>query len=396
MKKKLAFVIPSLDAGGGEKSLVNLLNAIDAERYDIDLLLFHKRGIFLNSLPAHVTVLEPKERFKLFGLGLAQSIIAAATRLDFTLMKHRLLFAIKNKRIKNVAHAEQHSWQHSSAMMEPLEGEYDVAIGFLEKSSVYFAIDKITAKKKIGFIHTNYLQMGMDVEFDRPYFAKLDAIVTVSGECGNVLAQVFPEFADKITIVHNITSPELIRRLATTGNANEIKGGAVIVSVGRLHPLKGFDLAVAACAILVGKGIPVQWFVIGDGEQRNVVEKAIADNKLENHFFLLGLRENPYPYVNRADVYVQPSRLEGKSIAIDEAKILGKPIVVTNYTTVADQITHEYNGIVCDMNPQGIADGIIRLLDDVELRQKLSGNLAHENLGTISELEKFYEIIEKP
>jgi glycosyltransferase involved in cell wall biosynthesis len=396
MKKKLAFVIPSLDAGGGEKSLVNLLTAIDHERYAIDLFLFHKRGIFLQSLPEHVRVLEPQGRFRLFGFGLAKSVIAALQRLDFGLLKHRLLFAIKNKRIKNASQAEQYSWPHLSAVMETPDGEYDAAIGFLEKSSVYFAIDKIKAKKKIAFIHTNYRQMGMDAEIDRPYFNKLDAIVTVSDECGSVLTDVFPEFADKITIMHNIVSPQLIKRLAETGNANEIDGSRAIVSVGRLHPLKGFDLAVGACAILVDKGFPVQWFVIGDGQQRNIIEKAIADSKLEKHFILLGLRENPYPYVRRADIYVQPSRLEGKSIAIDEAKILGKPIVVTNYATVSDQITDGHNGIVCDMTAEGIAEGIIRLFNDETLRKKLSANLAAENLSTTSEVEKLYEIIEKP
>jgi len=394
MKRKLAFVIPSLDAGGGEKSLVNLLNTIDAERYEIDLVLFHKRGIFLPSVPAHVRILEPNGKYDVFKRGLISSVLGSIARFDFALAVNRVAFAVKNKMIANVSRAEQSSWPNVAATLQTIEGEYDAAIGFLEKSSIYFAVDKITAKKKIGFIHTNYRQMGIDAGIDRPYFKKLDAIVTVSDECHNVLCEVFPEFAHKTSVMHNIVSPQFIHKLAI-GNAPEIRGENLVVSVGRLHRLKGFDMAVEACANLVRRGIEIQWFVIGDGEEREKLQKMIADHKLETHFHLLGLRENPYPYVSRATVYVQPSRLEGKSIAIDEAKILSRPIVVTNYTTVADQITEGVNGIVCPINADGIADAVAKLLGDRPLRERLSANLASENLGTANEITKLYDLIDR-
>lgn len=393
MKKKLAFVIPSLDAGGGEKALVSLLGVMDFQRYDVDLIVFKNRGLFLKMLPAQVRVLTPGGDYATFGLGLGKSLLRFLLRGKFSLVWHRLQFALTSKTNKHVARAEQHNWKHLSAAMATIPGDYDAAIGFLEKSSVYFAVDKIKAKNKLGFIHTNYTDMGMDADFDRPYFQKLDAIVTVSDECESVLKNVFPEYTDKISVVQNVVSPGMIRQLAENGSAPEIAKRPAIVSVGRLHPLKGFDLAVEACAMLVSKGIDLQWLVIGDGGERPALERMIADRKLENHFHLIGLRENPYAYVRKADIYVQPSRVEGKSIAIDEAKILAKPMVVTGYATVADQITNGVNGLVCAIDANGIANGIETLLNNAAMQQRFAENLAKESLGTEAEVEKFYALI---
>jgi glycosyltransferase involved in cell wall biosynthesis len=394
MKKKIVFVIPGLDAGGGEKSLVNLLNTIDS-RYEIDVVLFHKRGIFLKMIPENINVYGVAGNFDIFSMGLSQSVKMALKSFNLKLVANRILFALKNRWVKNVSHAEQFSWKYVAASMQPIEKQYDVAIAFLEKSSIYFTVEKINATKKIGFIHNDYIELGMAADFDRPYFKKLNHIVTVSGECAHVLEKIFPEFQDKISVMYNIVSPKLIHRMAKTGNANDMAETAkTIVSIGRLHPQKGFDMAIDACEIIVKKGHDIKWYVIGEGHERPVLEKKIADKMLENHFFLIGLRENPYPYVKKAALYAQTSRFEGKSIAIDEAKILAKPIVVTNFTTVKDQIQDKINGVITEINPESVAKGIIKMLEDETLRQALVENLKKENLGTEPEIEKLYDLIE--
>ena len=88
-----------------------------------------------------------------------------------------------------------------------------------------------------------------------------------------------------------------------------------------------FDIAIKAAAILVKKGYTIKWYVLGEGEERNTLEQSIKEHNLIANFILLGIKENPYPYINNATIYVQPSRFEGKSLAIDEAKILHKPIL---------------------------------------------------------------------
>ncbi|NGM85592.1 glycosyltransferase [Paenibacillus sp. 7124] len=396
MKKNLLFVMPGLSAGGGEKSLVNLLSQIDFGQYAVDLFLFNHEGIFMEFLPKEVNVLPLPESFRLFHLPLARSVKELVLRHKLPLAYSRTMFAFKNAVSQSQAVTEQYSWKYISRSVEPLEKRYDVAIGFLEKTSTYFCVDKVNAVKKIGWVHIDYDKLGMDPEFDKGYFQRLDHIVTVSEECVDILARRFPEQRHKIELIYNIISPRIIRQMADQAkvdvygrSGNEI----VILSIGRLHPQKGFELAIEACKLLVNKGYDIRWNVIGSGEEKARLTRLIREHGLENHFKLLGLMTNPYSYIKHADFYVQTSRFEGKSIAIDEAKILNKPILVTNFSTAKDQIRHEHNGLIASMNPEDIARGIERLIEDRELRARLSRNLSLEKLGTEEEIDKLYRLV---
>ncbi len=236
----------------------------------------------------------------------------------------------------------------------------------------------------------------MDPKFDIRYFRKLNNIITVSEECGNILKSRFPSERNKVRIMYNIVSPKLINKMAKQvkmgvydKKCNEI----VILSIGRLHYQKGFELAIKACRKLVDKGFNIKWNIIGDGEERENLTKLIKINNLENHVILLGLKSNPYPYIKQADIYAQTSRFEGKSIAIDEAKILQKPIIVTNFSTARDQITDGVNGLIVDMNSIAISEGIEQLIKDFELKKTIISNLSKEELGTEEEINKLYEIL---
>jgi glycosyltransferase involved in cell wall biosynthesis len=396
MKKKLLFVMPGLHAGGGEKSLVNLLGVIDRERYDVDVMLFHKTGIFLKMVPDYVKVMEISGDYRIFSKGLMSSVVSFLLGFKWQLVTDRIAFAMKNKKISNKSAAEQFSWKNAGRAIPVADKEYDVAVGFLEKSSVYYVVDKVRAKKKIGWIHTNYSSSGMQSGFDAPYFKQLGHIVTVSDECAAALGQSFPALQQKIAVIHNIVSEKLVRKLADTGDAAGMNfPGTTILSVGRLSTEKGFDLAVDACEILVRNGVEVNWYVIGDGRERNALAQQIEDRGLQGKFHLLGAKENPYPYLKKASVYVQPSRYEGKSIAIDEAKMLHKPIVATRFTTVKDQISDGVNGLVAEMSPEGIANEIRKIVTDKSLAEKLSAALREEHISSESEIEKLYALIER-
>jgi len=396
IKKNIAFVIPSLGAGGGEKSLVNLLNVVDYSKYNVDLILLHKVGLFLNMLPPNVTILEVEGNdYQIFTKGLIKSILSSLIKGKIKLAFHRILFAIKNNVINNKAVAEQISWTNLQNSIPRFQKQYDVAIGFLEKTSIYIATEKINALKKIGFIHNDYDQLGLDPKKDFSFFKKLDKIVTVSEKCENVLKSKFPSLSNKINIIYNIVSTNLINKLAESQIPTEMDSNAIcIISIGRLHPQKGFDLAIESCFILKKRGYNVKWYIIGDGNERNSLTTKIKKLGLENYFLLLGLRENPYPYVKKANIYCQTSRFEGKSIAIDEAKILKKVIVTTNFTTVKDQINHEVNGIVCNMDANSIAENLIRVINNKQKQNEIIKNLSSECLGTESEINKLYKLFE--
>jgi glycosyltransferase involved in cell wall biosynthesis len=206
----------------------------------------------------------------------------------------------------------------------------------------------------------------------------------------------FPEIQSKIKVVHNIVSAKTVQQLAVE-NINDTQfqsNDFTIVTVARLSQEKGIDIAIEACKILVQNNSNIKWYVIGEGNERGQLEQFIQQNQLQNHFFLLGLRSNPYSYVKQATVYVQPSRYEGKSIAIDEAKILAKPIVVTNFTTAKDQIHHAINGIISGNDATQLAKDILLVLNNKNLQTNLSLHLTNEiNDNSIAEITQFYSML---
>ena len=395
MKKNIVFVIPSLTAGGAEKSLVNLLNTIDYTLFNVDLVLLHKKGIFLSMVPSEVTIVKLNLNYNLFSKELITSSLAFLKFGKFNLIYNRILFFAKNKFTKNKAVAEQNSWKNIQKSIDKLPKKYDVAIGFLEKSSIYFAVDKIDAKVKMGWIHTTYSSSGMNAKFDTNYFEKCNAVIAVSPDCEADLQSNFPNLKNKFKTIYNIVSASVIHNLSNQNCDDVLFSNAQnsIVTVARLSSEKGIDLAVETSKILIKKYINFKWFVIGDGQDRENLEKKIKEYQLQNHFFLIGLKQNPYPYLKLCTLYVQPSQYEGKSMAIEEAKILCKPIVVTNFTTAKDQINHNENGIIAAMNAESLSNEIMNVLQNSNLQEKLRLNLSKEQLGTEQEINKLYEII---
>lgn len=397
MKKKILFVIPSLAAGGGEKSLVNLLFQINYDLYEVDLLLFSHKGAFLNVIPEEVRILNNSPQHSVFASGLKTSLQTFLSNGQMKLAYARVMFTMINRLMTNSAMSEQYSWKYQRVSFDPLDTKYDAAVGYLEKSSIYFIVDKVKATKKIGWIHTNYSESGMNSKFDKPYFKHLDQLVTVSEECAKSLQENFEHLQNKIKVIYNIVSPKIIQHESNRELDSDFtydSNTTNIITVARLSREKGIDLAIKACEKLVNQGYNLKWYVLGEGSEREYLEKLIESCGLKERFILVGIKENPYPYIKGSDVYVQPSRYEGKSIAIDEAKILHKPIVVTNYDTAKDQITNNVNGLIVEMTDQGIAEGIQTCMNNTSLRESFISSLSSEKLGTEEEINKLYEIFQ--
>lgn len=360
-KTKILFVCASLKVGGAEKSLVNLLNLIDYTKYDVDLLLFQKQGAFIEQVPEAVTILEMKPNAK---------ALYDQTRLS---LRKTCMQAVKyistvweTLRWKEYDALRAHRWvdvyRH---ICEPLDQHYDVAVGFQSGEPTYYVLDKVKAKRYVTFFHTDISNIVLADSIEKQYLARADMIATISDRCVESISKEFPEFANKTVCIENLTSAKLVRSLAGTDIPDEYvhcADSTIIVSVGRLVQLKGYDMAIDAAAILRTKNIPFQWFIIGEGNERAALTAQIRERGLNDCFHLLGLKTNPYPYIKFADILVQSSRYEGKSVVLDEAKILEKKIVVTNYNSAKDQITHCENGLIAEMNPQSIAECIEKYL----------------------------------
>ncbi len=375
---KTLIVINNLLCGGAQKSLVSLLNSLNKDDLDLDLLVLNQNNMFFDQIPQWVNRLQSVDEINAMHLPLKGCL---KQNLNIKL-RSKLLIAKISLNIKGDAslNAVQNLWRAWCKHIPARRQHYDLAISYVDGFSNYYVIDKVSADRKILWVHNEYDKLSYNAEFDRTYFEKANDIVTISEECVESLKRVFPEFSNKIQLLYNISSSKMIHAMANTGQPEEYVGKKnILVSVGRLNEQKGFDLAVQAAANMKSRGLVFTWFIIGEGEQEKNLLKQISDEKLEKNVQLLGLRKNPYPYIRFADVFVQPSRYEGKSIVLDEAKILEKPIVVTNYTTVYDSITNGVNGTITEFDEYELADAIIELLKYKHLRDKYSLCLKKEN-----------------
>lgn len=391
-KKKLLFVMNNLNCGGAEKSLISLLQTIDYSSYEVDLFLFKHEGVFLKNLPQRVNVLDAPTLYPYFDMPIKAAVVDCVRHNRFRLAAARIGAGYVYRTEKNIAKCEQKAWRFLSKSLAKLSKEYDAAIGYLEKMPIYYVIEKVKACTKIGFIHSDYDELGMDPNIDTTYFDQLNYIVTVSEESVRLLKERFPKFEKKIELMHNIVSPAAIIEMSIEEHDLPTTG-FTITSVGRLIYQKGFDMAVEACELLVKDGYDIKWYIVGEGQEREKLEQLIKSKKLEHALILTGLQENPYTYIKQCDLYVQTSISEGRCLTITEAKILNKPIVSTNFAVIYDQLNHEENGLIVSQDANSIYEGVKRLIDNEPLRKHFIDNLKKETLGTEYEIHKLYQWI---
>lgn len=393
MKKQILFVIPSMRSGGAEKSLLTVLSLFDYDRFDVDLLCFRHDGLFFDKLPKEVNVIGSSENYEAFDGDAVQAV-------KYFVKKGKLISAVDRWKYSKLYSAqdkhdfEEMQWKYLKKQLPKIQKKYDCAIGYLEGNANRFVAENVCAGKKICYIHNDIEKLGFDKESFEKTFETADKIVTVSEECEKSLLRNFEKFSKKFYVIENITSREIVTKESKLFEAYpDRKDNTIICTVGRFFEQKNISLAVDACAELVRRGLKIKWYHIGDGPLREQIERQIGENNLSDTFILLGEKSEPYPYVGQCDIYVQPSLFEGKSIAIDEAKCLCRPIVVTDFSTVHDQIENGINGLICRMEKNDMADKIESLINYPEKRKKLEENLEKEKIGNEEELKKIYGLI---
>ncbi len=396
MKKKILFVMENMGSGGGERSLLSLLQMIDYEKYEVDLLLFKSAGLFLGMVPEQVNILTFDKPYTQFRQPAVKSAVSLFLSGRPALALKRVLYSrTVNSSSGSPRSRDQHAWKYLKGFLTKTEKKYDAAVGYLEGIPNFYVADCARADTKIVYVHNDYRKLEMDAEIDSVFFSEVDYIVTVSEECEKVLREVFPQYAEKVRMIENITSSKILGKMAAENveDFDKKSDEKFLLTIGRISQQKGYDLAIDAAEILVKKGFNFKWFSIGKGEMKDELLQKIKEKNLEEIFIFLGERANPYPYLSKCDIYVQPSYFEGKSIAIDEAKCLAKPIVATKFTTVYDQLADGETAVLAEMNAESIAEKIAQLIDDENLAKKLSGNLKKMKHGNEEEVQKFYALL---
>lgn len=396
MKKNILFVMESLGIGGAEKSLVTLLSQFDYSKYEVDLFLFNPTGEFIDLLPSEVNLLKTPEDFQNYISSPKDSIRYLCKRRSLKLLICKMMEMVILIINKFLFKKEYIGWKYIRQSINVLPKEYDVAIGFLEKKTIYFTVDRVISKKKIGWIHIDYDKIDYHYLTDNFYFNKLDNIITVSQHCKDVLEGLFPKYKNKMEIIENIISPNLISLLSR--EKLDIKSfssyGKLICTVCRITEQKGIDIAIECCEQLVKRGLTFKWIVVGDGPEKLRLQKMISDKKLNDFFEIIGAKSNPYPYMRLCDIYVQPSRWEGFGITVAEAKVLAKPILANAIPEFIEQLEHQKTGILYRSFDEMVNE-LEKLLVNEDYCKKLSQNLKDLDLNNRDEILKLERLLEE-
>lgn len=394
--KKILITSFDMGIGGVERSLVNMLDNFDYENYEVDLMLYRHQGEFLDMIPDKVNLLDEKEGYNSFGDSLNKVIKEGKYALASARIKAKLV-AMGTKTTKKVEeigyYQDQLANKYSNKYLNDIDTEYDTAISYVWPHDM--VAYKVNAKKKIAWIHTDYSTIYVDRKIDMELWNKFDYIVSISQDCTDAFVKMYPSLKEKIVLVENIRSPKFINKMADEeckdmNDSNEIK----LLTVGRLCHAKAIDNAIKTMKLLKNKGINnVKWYVIGYGPDEEMLRNLIKECNVSDRIFLLGKKTNPYPYMKKCDIYIQPSRYEGKSVTVLEAQMLGKPVLITNYPTAKSQLKHDVDGYITDLSVEGIVIGIENLINDINLRHKLEKNTSEFDYSNVEELEKLYEII---
>lgn len=381
-----------MGCGGAEKSLLSLLSLIDYQKYDITLLMFRRGGMFEPLLSA-VRIHDALDYMSFCAQPAGKQLLSFDLR-RLTARLRTSIFLRQNTRKGHPLHDAQAYWKYASTAFDPLPECYDIAIAWGQGTPTHFVAEKVTAQRKFAWVNADYANVGHDKEFDYPFYAVYEKIVCVSDQLRLMLKKVFPEFAGKIMTILDINNPEMIMDMSHQSCTLPDRNGLTLVTVGRLVPQKGYDIATKSASLLKSRGMQFHWYVVGDGN-RQPIEEDIERYGISDCFTLLGAKENPYPYMKAADIYVQTSRYEGYCLTLAEARMLNVPCVTTNFDVVYAQMVDGENGLVVDMTPEAVADGIARLASDTELYRHIKHYQEHEKKGNVEEIEKFYELVEQ-
>lgn len=400
MRKKVLIVINTLSQAGAEMAMLELLKALDPERCAVSLYILLEQGELIGRVPPHVKLLNQQYS--------ATSVLSGKgkLRMGCTVAKRALKNGNVFRRLPYLAgnlaqmvrsgkvFADKLLWRLVSDGAPRFEEEFDLAIAYLEGGASYYVADHVKAKAKAAFVHVDYGKAGYTRELDLDTYRHFDRIFTVSEEVRESFLKLYPEYKEKTGIFHNLLDVEEIRKKAgEPGGFADRYEGIRLLTVGRLTWQKAYDLAIDAMALLKKEYPQVRWYVLGEGPEREKLEKKIERMGLTEDFLLLGAKDNPYPYYAQADIYVHATRFEGKSIAIQEAQALGCAIVASDCSGNREQIDDHKDGLLCSFDAQGIKNAVAEYIEQPQMREKMGRAASERKLVFKEDLEMLYALM---
>lgn len=374
--------------------MLGLLDTIDYSKYAVDLFLLSHSGEFMPLINEHVNLLPENSSYKALTQPISTNLRNGNIGIAFARCYARMRSALSRGALHFPHNYKQYFHKLSMPYLPNIPGEYDLAISFNDPH--YIIGEKVNAKDKLAWFHTDASRIQFCDNIEKEMWGMSDYAVNVSENCKAAFDKAHPYLSRfHSLLIENILPKELICKQAEESQ-NDIpsKGSLALLSVGRFCDAKNFDNVPDICRRLVADGFDVKWYLIGYGGDEPLIRQKIDEAGMQERVIILGKKDNPYPYMRACDLYVQPSRYEGKAVTVREAQMLGKPVVITSYTTSGSQLEDGVDGMIVPMDNAGCAAGIAALLRDPARMQQLSENCAKRDYTNSAEVEKIYTLME--
>lgn len=396
MKPRIIILMHYLELGGAEMALIGLLHALDPNRVDVDLFIYSHQGPLMKYIPEWVNLLPEVPAYSVIERPMTEALkkghpMIVAARL-MAKWKHAQYFK-HNCLTGEDASIFSFTGHYLARVLPKINANvnYDLCISFLLPHDI--AISKINAKKYIAWLHTDYSTMSVNTTLEIGVWSKYDHIVSISESVKYAFVKLFPLLESKIIDVENILSNDYVRTRSVEDEI-ALDGFPKLLSIGRFVYAKNYDNLPFIAKYLVEYGFKsLRWYIIGFGDD-TLINRAIKEAGMEDHVILIGKKENPYPYLKACDIYVQPSRYEGKSVTVREAQMLGIPVAVTNYPTASSQINDGVDGVIVPLDNEGCACGLAEFINDKALQAKIEDYLTSHDFSGLSEVNKIYKLLE--
>ena len=401
-------MINTLGRAGAENALISLLNRlVSDDRYGqlkIYLYVLTGQGELFSDIPEGVTVLNRNYSTasvldKSGRKALRKTCIGALVK-RFDAVRHfpYIVTNLVSMARSGEVMPDKLMWKTLADECERFDEHFDLAVAFLEGGSTYYVADHVKADKKCAFVHVDYTQAGYSRKLDKNCYEKFDKIFSVSDQVKETFLKVYPELQDKAEVFRNIVDSDKIIKLAGEGGGfDDGFTGKRIVTVCRLTRQKSLEVSADAMRIIKScrkQGEePVRWYIIGEGDRRNELESYIDKLGISEDFVLCGAYDNPYPYINDADIYVHATKFEGRSIAIREAMLLGKAVIASDTQDNRDLIDDGSDGLLCKLDAESLAGMILEFLDNYELLRKLGDMASKKEINSTDDTEKLISLL---
>lgn len=375
-----------MDMGGTEIAQIAFMEKLLSEGHKVTLLLSQKRGPLMDRVPDGVRILTIPMKKSIFLDRMMGRIIDGRP------------FAFPVKcicKIFKICIGKKRFTPFLISKTKILPGNYDLAVefhGYGKFPTAYTAV-RVKAAKKALLFHDASIHW---LEYVVSYLDCYDKLYCVSDAVYDKLASMFPEKRSRMEVLHNfIDADEIRRKSEEKADISEFTGEFKILTIARLEYQKGIDIAISAAQILEERGIPFKWYVIGDGSERKRLGRMIRAKGLDNSFILLGIRQNPYPYLKACNLFALTSRFEGYPVTLIEARALCVPILASDMPCIREQISDGVNGILTPADPKIIADRINEFRKDPSMACKMREHMLGEIIDFSADYSKIEALIGK-